>query len=103
MAEHYQDDGRAGDFLVDLLKLEVPRLFAMEGGEKEDEAVGRKFSHFLQGYISRCAVKHTILEKMSEVMVREANRHLSLYANEYDTNNLQQEVKCFHPISRPRV
>ena len=29
--------------MVDLLKLEVPKLFAVEGGGEEDETVGRVF------------------------------------------------------------
>ena len=31
VAERYHGDGRAGDLIVDLLKLEVPKLFAVEG------------------------------------------------------------------------
>ena len=76
MAKHYFDNGQPGDLIVDLLKLGVPKLFAVETEREEDEAVGCKFSHFLQGYISRYSLKHIILEKMSDIMVRKANIHI---------------------------
>ena len=53
VAERYHSSGRAGNLVVDLLKLKVPKLFAVEQGEK-DEEVRRKFSTFLQNYIRRC-------------------------------------------------
>ena len=70
MAERYRDDGQAGKLVVDLLMLDVPKLFAVEGGREEDEAVGREFSAFLQDYILRCDPKHTILSKMNIILVR---------------------------------
>ena len=70
MAERYRDDGRAGDLVVDLLKLEVPKLFAVEGGREEDEAVRSEFSRFLRNYILRCDLKLTTLGRMSDIMVR---------------------------------
>ena len=51
--------------------LEVPKLFAVVGGVKEDKAVGREFSAFLQDYISRCNLRHTILSKMNIILVRD--------------------------------
>ena len=75
MAEHYHGDGRPGELVVDLLKLEVPKLFAVEGGEEEDELVGCKFSAFIREYISRNDLKHTILEKMSIIWVREGDKY----------------------------
>ena len=58
---------------MDLLKLEVPKLFAVEGRRKEDEQVRHEFSHFLQNYILSCNLRHTILEKMINILVRKPN------------------------------
>jgi len=74
VAKHYFDNGQAGDLIVDLLKLGVPKLSGVEG--REDETVGHKFSRFLQGYISRHSLKHIILEKMGDIMVRKADIHI---------------------------
>ena len=60
--------------MVDLLKLEVPKLFAVEGGREEDETVGREFSAFLRDYISRNALKFTILGKMNIILVRHSEK-----------------------------
>ena len=59
--------------MVDLLKLEVPKLFAVEGGE-EDKAVGLEFSAFLRDFISRNALKPTILGKMNVILVRDLEK-----------------------------
>ena len=71
VAERYHKDGWAEDLVVDLLKLEVPKLFAVEGGSEEDEAVRCEFSRFLQNYIIECDLQPTIFEKMKDIMVRE--------------------------------
>ena len=71
MAQCYDKEGRAGDLVVDLLKLEVPKLFSVEGGGGGNEVVRRKFSQFLKDYIFRCRLKHTILEKMRSILVSE--------------------------------
>ena len=75
VAERYRDDDRAGDLVVDLLKLNVPKLFAVEGGSKEDEAVRCEFSCFLRDYmyIFECDFQPTIFEK---IMVREPNHQV---------------------------
>ena len=61
--------------MVDLLKLGVPKLFSVEGGEERDEEVCRKFSAFLRDYIIRNGLRHTIVEKMSIILVREGDKH----------------------------
>ena len=76
VASRYHDDGRARDLVMDLLKLKVPKLFAVEQGGEKDEKVRLLFSSFLSDYIRRNALKHTILMKMSKIMVREANSHV---------------------------
>ena len=71
VAEHYRQECRAGDLGVDLLNLNVPNLFAVKGGEEKDEEVRRKFSAFLRSYILRWDLKHTILERINDILVRE--------------------------------
>ena len=53
--------------------LEVPKLFAVEGGEEEDEAVAHEFSAFLRDYVCRNALKYIILGKMNIILVREGH------------------------------
>ena len=81
VAECYHQDGRGGDLVVDLLKLKVPKLFAVKGGKEEDEAVGRTFSLFLRDYIRKYALKHTFLEKMGVILVSKQNSLVHIYAN----------------------
>ena len=59
---------------MDLLKLEVPKLFAVEGGGKEDQAVAHEFSAFLGDYIFKNGLKHTILGKMNVILVRDGDK-----------------------------
>ena len=79
VAQCYHQDGRAGDLVVDLLKLKVPKLFAVEKEEEKDEKVRRKFSAFLQKYILNYYCKH-VHEKMSKILV-------SVFANGLKTVN----------------
>ena len=72
MAERYHQEHRAANLVVDLLKLEVPKLFAVDRGEEKDKKVRNEFSLFLQEYIRQGNLKHIILEKMRVIMVREA-------------------------------
>jgi len=76
VANRYHYDGRAGDLVMDLLKLKVPKLFAVEQGGEKDKEVCHKFSSFLQSYICRNALKRTILEKINNILVSEANSHV---------------------------
>ena len=76
VAEHYYQDGRAGDFIMHLLQLNVPKLFAVEVGGDKDEAVCRKFSSFLKNYILRCCLQHTLLNNMHRILVRKPSNHV---------------------------
>ena len=76
VAAGYLSDKRQQEFVVDLLQLKVPKLFAVEEGadgpeaaEKEDTEVARRFSVFLRAYINRNALKHSILNQMSTLLV----------------------------------
>lgn len=55
--------------MLDLLQLKVPKLFAVEEGGKEDEEVCLQFSAFLRNYISRNALKLTILGQIRNILV----------------------------------
>ena len=75
VSNSYLTEGRQGEFVINLLQLKVPKLFAMEEGsdeiaEKEDLEVARRFSLFLRAYINRHALKHSILGQMSTLLVR---------------------------------
>ena len=70
IAIKYQEDRRARDFVVDLVKIRVPRLLAIEPGEeKAGSEVQTSFKQFLQSYIRRNALKHTLLTHISHIMV----------------------------------
>jgi len=71
VAQCYDKEGRAGELVIDLLKLEVPKLFAVEGGGEKDKDVRHEFFQFLKNYIFRCKLKHTILKEMRNILVRE--------------------------------
>ena len=74
VAAGYLTDKRQKEFVLDLLQLNVPKLFAVEEGadeatEKEDVEVGKNFSIFLRNFINRHALKHSILTKMTDILV----------------------------------
>ena len=79
VAQCYHQDGRAEDLVVDLLKLKVPKLFAVEGEGEDDEKVRCEFSAFLQKHILKYYCKH-VHEKMSKILV-------SVFANGLKTVN----------------
>ena len=78
MAAKYQESQRATDFILDLLKLRVSSLFAIDPGEEQGqttmmvsgEDVHKDFKRFLQNFIKRNSLKHPLLEKMSNIMVK---------------------------------
>ena len=73
MAERYQESGRAGEFVLDILKLHVKTLLANESGEekelKEGEHVQDEFKKYLHSFIQRNALKHMLLKDMGIIMV----------------------------------
>lgn len=95
VAGRYRQDRRAGDLVVDLLKLKVPKLFAVEGGREEDEAVAHEFSAFLRTYILRCNLKYTILAKLMDIMVRELNSHTQM--SESHEDHITQPIMYYSP------
>ena len=66
---------------MDLLRLNLPELFAIEMGKEEDEKVRHSFTAFIRDYILRCALKHTILEKIKNILVRETKSHMQMTQN----------------------
>ena len=70
----YTADERHNDFILDLLQLKVPELFAVE--EETDESAGqvdmevaKNFSEFLNCYVQRHVQKHIILSHTAAIMV----------------------------------
>ena len=72
IAEHYRIEKRAHEFIMDLLQLNVPKLFAVEPGELEEDAqaVAMEFTSFLYDFINRNALKPAILTQLTSIMVR---------------------------------
>lgn len=70
VARQYQESGRAKDFILDLLVIKVNRLLAIEPGDEEAGGeVQRNFKGFLQDFIRRNALKHSLLLEMNSIMV----------------------------------
>lgn len=70
VADRYKKDGRSRDFVLDLLKVQVPKLLSLESEEKvADQDVQSEFQTFLQDYIRRNALKETILNQTRDIMV----------------------------------
>ena len=70
----YIADGRHNEFIFDLLKLRVPKLFVVQEGTDEsvqqvDMEVAGNLSEFLNCYIYRHVHKHLILSQMATMMV----------------------------------
>lgn len=73
VGKKYIDDKRSPEFLVDLLQLKVPKLFALEeanvtGGCMQNE-VPKKFSSFIRSYINSNALKSHLLIQMKPILV----------------------------------
>ena len=74
----YLTEARQAMFIVDLLQLNVPKLFAMKVyddekfAEKEDLEVARRFTFFLRSCINRHALKDAVLSQMSMIIVRKS-------------------------------
>ena len=85
----YVEDKRSPLFLVDLLQLKVPKLFALEDtnvtGDTTPSEVPRKFSSFIRSYINSNALKSHLLMQMTAILVKKAlilccillNRHIN--------------------------
>ena len=70
VAKRYQGSGRAKNFVLDLLAIRVPNLFAIERGEEAaGEEVQKNFKTFLQDFIRRNDLNHALLSDMNVIMV----------------------------------
>ncbi len=72
VAERYLQDQRAAEFVLDLLQLSVPKLFAVESSGKEKGAaasISAEFMAFLKDYITRNSLKLLILCQMKDILV----------------------------------
>ena len=74
VAAGYLTDKRQKTFVLDLLQLNVPKLFAVKEGvdevtEKEDVEVAETFSIFLRNFINRNALQQSILIQIPDILV----------------------------------
>ncbi len=72
VAERYLQDQRAAEFVLDLLQLSVPKLFAVESSGREKAAaasISAEFVAFLKDYITRNSLKLLILSQMKDILV----------------------------------
>ena len=70
VANRYQESKRPKDFVMDLLRLRVSGLLAIDPGEHDaGEEVQKSFKNFLQSFIRRNALKQTLLREMSIKML----------------------------------
>lgn len=84
VAQTYLNQGRAKDFLLDLLHLNVPNLFVMDSQEGSDsalqndllaESVPDEFTHFLSDYIQRNSLHDVILNEIETIWVGLSRHH----------------------------
>ena len=87
---------------MDLLKLEVPKLFAVEEGGEKIKAEDHEFSVFLRDYICRCNLKLTILGKMDAILVRNFGDAFSVYKHELIYIKLHKKYRNYHSLSIAR-
>lgn len=79
IAQSYLDQGRSKDFLLDLLRLDVPNLFVTGPSEEETdsakqsdllaESVPEEFTYFLADYIQRNSLHDVILQEIEAIWV----------------------------------
>ena len=70
VADIYKSEDRAEEFVLDLLKLQVPKLLSTENAEEaKDQEVRSEFKRFLQDFIKRNALEHSILTRASAIVV----------------------------------
>ena len=101
IATRYQESGRAGQFVLDLLSIRVSKLLAVEPGgeESKDEEVQQSFKQFVQVFIRKNALKRFLLSNMTIIMVMcmnsscpcEACIHVHVYP--YTISSLQLYTK----------
>ena len=75
IAEHYKEQRKAIDFVVDLLEIDVPELFTVRmtvsGDEfQKDKGAVSEFKRELQVFIFQNALKHKLLSNLREILVR---------------------------------
>ena len=68
IAEYYKEQEKTIDFVYDILKVEVPDLFAVDS-QNDEEAV-TKFVQELHTFIAQNQLKHKLLSNMKKVLVR---------------------------------
>ena len=74
VGEYYVMHGRANDFVLDLLRINVPKLFSFSDNSdaiysEACKKVQLEFSTFIQRYIYLNALKLNLQSRMSEILV----------------------------------
>ena len=74
VGDHYVKDGRPQDFIIDLLSINVPKLFGLPAdtdvqGHAVAVEVQNEFTSFVLNYILTNALKAGLLQKMSHILV----------------------------------
>ena len=72
VGDHYVQDGCPHDFILDLLCINVPKLFGLPEDTDESHPVAvevqSEFSAFIQSYIHRNALNHFLFVQVSVCM-----------------------------------
>ena len=72
IAEKYEEDKRTGNFISELIQLDVPQLFApslpTEVEKPEVTNVGQQFKDFLVSYIQRNNLHSVILNQLQSII-----------------------------------
>ena len=70
VGDHYVKDGRPQDFIIDLLSINVPKLFGLPADtDVQGHVVQNEFTSFVLNYILTNALKAGLLQKMSHILV----------------------------------
>jgi len=68
IAENYKEQKKELDFVFDILKVDVPELFAEVS--QQDEAAVTNFVRDLKKFVVQNKLKHKLLTEMKEILVR---------------------------------
>ena len=70
IGEMYTMDSRSADFILDLLAVKVPKLFAVSYAECTlDVAVQNEFSIYLHSYIQMNGLKRDMMKSIDKILV----------------------------------
>jgi hypothetical protein len=84
VAKQYKDSNRPDEFILDLLKLDVPQLFVSNSNSDDGgdgEAIGLRFSDFLKSYIMRNNLNKSLLVQIQSLvaLMTDDVKHLNFH------------------------